>query len=176
MTRRKQNANNNHASLWVKVLVVVLLLAGGIFLFAGNWGCTTASIRPRPSDYQKPYRTTMTVTGYCNCRQCCNWKYNWYGRPVYASGPNAGKPKKIGMTASGTRAGMGTLAADTRYYPFGTIIEIPGYGYGRVEDRGGAIKGNHVDAWFYSHQRAKQWGKKKLSVKVWLPKKSTRKR
>ena len=80
------------------------------------------------------------------------------------------------MTASGTRAHLGTLAADTSYYPFGTIIEIPGYGYGRVEDRGGAIKGQHVDAWFFSHDQAMQWGKKRLPVKVWLPKGYTCKR
>lgn len=176
MAKRKQNPSRNHASLRAKVLLAVLLLLGGIGLFAGNWGCATTSIRPRPGDYRKPFGTTMTVTGYCNCRKCCDWRFNWYGRPVFASGPNAGKPKKIGMTASGTRAGMGTLAADTDRYPFGTVIYIPGYGYGRVEDRGGAVKGDHVDAWFPSHGRAMRWGKRKLPVKVWLPKKTPRKR
>ena len=43
------------------------------------------------------------------------------------------------MTASGTRARHGTLAADTSVLPFGTVVEVPGYGFGRVEDRGGAI-------------------------------------
>ena len=35
----------------------------------------------------------------------------------------------------------GTIAADTKYYPFSTRMEIPGYGQGVVEDRGGPIKG-----------------------------------
>ncbi|MEZ4568257.1 MAG: 3D domain-containing protein [Desulfobacterales bacterium] len=35
----------------------------------------------------------------------------------------------------------GTIAADTRYYTFGTRLYVPGYGYGVVEDRGSAIKG-----------------------------------
>ncbi|MBX7245378.1 MAG: 3D domain-containing protein, partial [Candidatus Sumerlaeaceae bacterium] len=35
---------------------------------------------------------------------------------------------------------MGTIAADTSYYPFGTRMYIPGYGWGVVGDRGGAIK------------------------------------
>ena len=49
-------------------------------------------------------------------------------------------------------------------------MEIPGYGYGRVEDIGGALKGARLDAWFPSHSEALKWGKKTLDVKVWLPK------
>jgi 3D (Asp-Asp-Asp) domain-containing protein len=46
---------------------------------------------------------------------------------------------------------------------------IPGYGYGRVEDRGGAIKGHKVDLFFRSRKDALKWGRKKKKVKVWLP-------
>ena len=42
--------------------------------------------------------------------------------------------------ASGKMAKVGTIAADTSVYPFGTIMYIPGYGYGEVQDVGGAIK------------------------------------
>lgn len=38
----------------------------------------------------------------------------------------------------------GTIAADTKYYPFGTRMEIPDYGQGVVEDRGGPKKGPKV--------------------------------
>jgi len=59
----------------------------------------------------------------------------------------------------------GTIAADTKYYPFGTRFYIPGYGYGVVEDRGSAIKGPHrLDLYFDSHERALQWGRKTLEV------------
>jgi 3D (Asp-Asp-Asp) domain-containing protein len=74
------------------------------------------------------------------------------------------------VTASGTKARKGTIAADTRKFPFGTIMYIEGYGYGRVEDRGGAIKGNHIDLYFRTHQQALEWGKQTKRVKVWLPK------
>ncbi|WP_419658801.1 3D domain-containing protein [Desulfosarcina variabilis str. Montpellier] len=61
----------------------------------------------------------------------------------------------------------GTLAADTRYYPFGTRIYVPGYGYGVVEDRGGAIKGQYrLDAYFNSHGKALKWGRQKLTVEI----------
>lgn len=111
---------------------------------------------------------TMVTTGYCPCGKCCGWKRNWYLRPVYAYGPLKGKPKKVGITASGTNARKGTIAADTRRYPFGTIMYIEGYGYGRVEDRGGAIKGNHIDLFFRSHRQALEWGKQIKRVKVWI--------
>ncbi|PLX93019.1 MAG: hypothetical protein C0621_08680 [Desulfuromonas sp.] len=61
----------------------------------------------------------------------------------------------------------GTLAADTKYYPFGTRIHIPGYGYGVVEDRGSAIKGiKRIDAYFGSHEEALEWGRQQLKVQV----------
>ena len=49
-------------------------------------------------------------------------------------------------------------------------MKVPGYGYGKVEDRGGAIKGEHIDLYFKSHRDALKWGKKTLKVEVWVPK------
>lgn len=109
----------------------------------------------------------MVATGYCKCKQCCGWKRNWFGRPVVASGPNKGKKKKVGMTAAGTKAKPGTIAADTAKYPFGTVMWVPGYGYGRVEDRGSAIQGERIDLYFKSHKQALQWGRQTVRVKVW---------
>ena len=61
----------------------------------------------------------------------------------------------------------GTVAADTTHYPFGTRLYIPGYGYGRVEDRGGAIKGpKRIDLYYHSHQDALEWGRRKIRVEV----------
>jgi hypothetical protein len=61
----------------------------------------------------------------------------------------------------------GTIAADTHYYPFGTKIKIPGYGWGEVTDRGGAIKGpNRLDLYFESHQDALRWGRRSVQVRI----------
>lgn len=61
----------------------------------------------------------------------------------------------------------GTVAADTRYYPFGTRMYIPGYGYGVVADRGGAIKGqDRLDVYFDDHGDALEWGRRKVNVQV----------
>jgi 3D (Asp-Asp-Asp) domain-containing protein len=113
----------------------------------------------------------MEVTGYCECGICCNWKRSWWrlGMPVVASGPQKGQRKDVGITAAGTKAQVGTVAADTRYYPMGTIVWVPDYGWGRVEDRGGAIKGQKLDLFFNSHQDALHWGRQRKTVQVWFP-------
>jgi len=61
----------------------------------------------------------------------------------------------------------GTVAADTRYYPFGTRLHVPGYGDGVVEDRGGAIKGpRRLDVYYDSHRRALRWGRRSVPVEI----------
>lgn len=141
--------------------IVLLLLGTGLLILAGCSGIS-------PPRGVKPIERTMEVTGYCRCGSCTGWRRNWYGRAVYAYGSQEGQPKEVGITASGSRARVGTIAADTRRYPFGTIMYVPGYGYGRVEDRGGAIKGEKIDLYFKSHAAALEWGRQTRSVKVWL--------
>lgn len=144
------------------------LAAGVAVLLLALSGC----VGVRPPAGVKPVKRTMTVTGYCSCGKCCGWHRNWLLRPVYSSGPNKGKTKKVGVTASGATVGYGTIAADTSLYPFGTVMYVEGYGYGRVEDKGGAIKGNKIDLYFPSHSKALKWGKQTKTVHVWFePKK-----
>jgi 3D (Asp-Asp-Asp) domain-containing protein len=95
---------------------------------------------------------TMVVTAYCPCTRCC--------------GPNA-----CGITASGkpVTANGGRFVAADRDLPFGTMLIIPGYNNGRpveVLDRGGAIKGNRLDVFFPTHQEARQWGVRRLKVRL----------
>lgn len=122
---------------------------------------------PPPTESEKG---DVLVTGYCNCGDCCGWRFSWlgFGPPVYTYGPMKGQRKEIGVTARGTVAHLGTVAADPKVFPFGTRLLIPGYGTGVVEDVGGAIKGKHIDVWFPSHQTALNWGRRNLKV-VTLP-------
>jgi 3D (Asp-Asp-Asp) domain-containing protein len=65
---------------------------------------------------------------------------------------------------------MKLVAADTRILPFGSVVSIPGYNDDKVVpvlDRGGAIKGRHLDLLFPTDAQARAWGKKKLLVTVW---------
>jgi 3D (Asp-Asp-Asp) domain-containing protein len=138
-------------------------------LFAPS--CRSGRPRKRQAPPPRTPDNTLRVTGYCNCGQCCGWTRRWFGlgASVYAYGKLKGKPKQVGITASGTRARPGTLAADINLYPFGTRLYIPGYGTGVVEDVGGAIKGRHIDAWFPTHEAAKHWGSRRLPVTVLPP-------
>lgn len=148
---------------WALGLPMLAFVFGGCYLRNAQW----AAIRP-PANVH-PVEYVVITTGYCPCSECCGWTRNWYGRPVYASGPLKGEPKVIGQTASGTMARPGTIAADTTIFPFGTIMFIPGYGYGRVEDRGSDIKGYHIDLFYRTHSAAQAHGRYKERIKVWFP-------
>lgn len=110
--------------------------------------------------------TWLTTTGYCNCGACCGWEPDGSGCAVYSYGPMKGRPKDVGLTSSQTRARHGTIAADPKVFPAGTRIQVPLYGEGVVEDRGGAIKGDHIDLWFPTHEEAKRWGVRRLKCFV----------
>ena len=110
----------------------------------------------------------METTAYCACKKCCGWKRKcglFFCPAVYATGPKKGERKKVGITADGSKAKNGTIAADTRRYPFGTIMHVPGYGWGEVHDTGSAIKGNRIDLFFSSHKKAMEWGRRAVKVK-----------
>ena len=114
-------------------------------------------------------KRTMVVTAYSSDKISTNWRRGriLFWRAYVASGPNRGKRKIVGLTASGTKAKHGTVAADTRYYPYGTVMKIPGYGKGVVEDIGSAIKGpNRLDVYFSTRKKALKWGRQKVVVKI----------
>ena len=111
----------------------------------------------------------MVVTAYSSDQISTNWRRGriLFWRAYVASGPNKGKRKIVGLTSTGTKASKGTIAADTRYYPYGTVMKIPGYGKGVVEDIGSAIKGPHrLDVYFSTRKKALKWGRQKLTVKI----------
>jgi len=93
----------------------------------------------------------MRVTAYCPCEKCCG-KYS------------------DGITASGhkIRPGDVFVAAD-RKYAMDIEMIVAGYNNSKpvkVLDRGGAIKGERLDVFFYTHQEALNWGVRHLDVKV----------
>ncbi len=116
-----------------------------------------------------PVAMTVVTTAYCPCGECCGWHRNCLGIPVLDGTGLMGRRKAVGQTASGAMARPGTMAADTSVFPFGTIIHVPGYGYGRVEDRGADIKGRRLDLFYRRHSDALRWGRRTLTVQVWFP-------
>jgi len=86
-----------------------------------------------------------------------------------STGKNPSHPS-YGITYSGVkvrRDDYSTIAADLRIFPLGTVLYIPGYGYGVVADKGGAIRGHKIDLYFETKQDVfKQWGKKSVDVYI----------
>lgn len=112
-----------------------------------------------------------------NIEKNTNWS-SYQQITVTATGYTAGKEStgknpsdhSYGITYSGVgvkRDVFSTIAADLRVFPIGTILFIPGYGYGVVADKGAAVKGNHLDLYYHTVGDVfEHWGKKKLAVYV----------
>ena len=101
---------------------------------------------------------TVTATAYCSCPKCCGvWSED--------------HPSRIGTdyeqtTYTGTEPTEGrTIAVDPDVIPLGSEVIIDGKTY-VAEDIGGAIKGNHIDIYFDSHEEALEWGKQEIEVIV----------
>lgn len=159
MGRKRKSRKIRTWSYIAAAVCLILILIEGRFYFPRH-------IRP-PKEFRATVVEMMT-TSYCHCRRCCS--YRWFlFVPYQKTGFFSFRFKQVGKTSSGTRVRPGTLAADTSLYPYGTIMHIPGYGYGRVEDTGGAIKGQHIDLYRPNHWFARRWGAQKKKVRVWLP-------
>ncbi|MGD6778894.1 3D domain-containing protein [Sutcliffiella horikoshii] len=86
-----------------------------------------------------------------------------------STGKNPGDPS-YGITYSGLKVKRdlySTIAADISVFPIGTILFIPGYGYGVVADIGGAIKGNKIDLYYDTVDEVfNDWGKQTIDVYI----------
>ncbi len=106
-------------------------------------------------DWSKYPSVEVTATGYT--------------AGVESTGKTPASPE-YGVTYSGIRVKRdlySTIAADLSVFPIGTILWVPGYGYGVVADKGAAIKGNSIDLYYETVQDVyEQWGKKKITVYV----------
>ena len=137
-------------AIWVGIYNVVLTESEDEIERVGwNGDTTTTTIKPIGG---KHWRTvTMEVTAYCP-KECCCGKY------------------ADGVTASGhvIQPGDKFAAADPSI-PFGTMVEVHGYGKVPVLDRGGAIKGDKLDLFFETHEAALQWGRQEVEVVIYGP-------
>ncbi|WP_371262865.1 3D domain-containing protein [Paenibacillus sp. OV219] len=131
------------------ILIMTLLIAE----------CTAAGSRGEAPKHKLKHKNELSVqvvaTGYT--------------AGVESTGKKPGHPQ-YGITYSGVRvrrAFVSTIAADPKVFPIGTVLYIPGYGYGVVADTGSAIKGKKIDLYFETRKQVfKQWGKKKVTVRI----------
>jgi 3D (Asp-Asp-Asp) domain-containing protein len=144
-----------------KWLVMFIVISVGASLY----GPAKADLRDIPqldSDFSKLSAVEVVATGY--------------SPGIESTGKNPDHPE-YGITYSGIKVvrdgtALSTIAADPKIFPLGTVLYIPGYGYGVVADTGSAIKGNKIDLYFNTkNQVYNEWGKK--TVKVYVVKKGT---
>ena len=70
-------------------------------------------------------------------------------------------------TATGTTPTANrTIAVDPRVIPYGTKVEIEGYGTYIAEDCGGAVKGNIIDIYIPGYNNCIQFGRRKVKVYI----------
>lgn len=73
-------------------------------------------------------------------------------------------------TSTGRRVGKHIAAADPKRLPYGTKLNIPGYGIVEIQDTGGALrkdkKNIRIDLYYETFEQAINWGIKDLEVEV----------
>ncbi|EDL63396.1 3D domain-containing protein [Bacillus sp. SG-1] len=106
-------------------------------------------------DWSQYPKSTVTATGYT--------------AGIESTGKLPDDPA-YGITYSGVKVKRdlySTVAADPNVFPIGTILFIPGYGYGVVADTGSAIKGHKLDLYYETVDEVYElWGKKELEVYI----------
>jgi len=94
-----------------------------------------------------------------------------YDLSYESTGKNPGDPY-YGITASGAKAQLGTVAVDPRVIPLGTKLYVastdgsPDYGFATALDTGGAIKGNRIDLFMESNSDAYKFGIRQVKVYI----------
>lgn len=92
-------------------------------------------------------KDVFTLTAYCNDPVCINVKQY-----------------RDGLTATGEIAKLGIVAVDPSIIPLKSNIYIEGLGWFMAEDVGGKIKGKKIDIFLGDFKKAKEFGKKKMTV------------
>lgn len=94
----------------------------------------------KSDEYELVYMGDFKITYYCDDR----FLHTCGGTGVTASG----KKTEVGVTA----------AADWSVLPKGSMVYISGLGFKEISDKGGAVKGNHIDVLVADHYTALQLG------------------
>ena len=103
--------------------------------------------KPKKNEKRKITMGRFKLTGYCPCYECSE---GW-GR----------------KTHSGTYAESNhTVAADLSVLNLGDWITIDGKKY-KVEDSGGAVKGDTIDIFFDTHEEVEEFGVRYGNVNLW---------
>lgn len=79
--------------------------------------------------------------------------------PCYGCSEGYGRHTCTGAIAKANH----TIAVDPRVIPYGSKVVINGVVY-TAEDRGGGVKGNHIDIFYDTHAQTRQYGSRHVEV------------
>lgn len=141
-----------------------LLILSVALLFSTSWiikKYKTSNIEERPAVAEAEVEVVATPY-YLPKKNQRKYYHGSYRKEIRMNG--------TGTTYSGNPARHGTIAADPRIFPFGTVLRIPGYGIGIVEDIGGMIRGHHIDLFMgigeQGLKRCFAFGRQKIRIEV----------
>lgn len=105
-----------------------------------------------PNDSYSSETRYVRVKAYCPCRRCINVR-----------------KFRDGKTSAGYYIKRGIVAVNPDFIPYGTKMNIPGYGYGVAGDTGSRVRryNNAIEVFFNTHREARQWGVKWLEIKLY---------
>jgi 3D (Asp-Asp-Asp) domain-containing protein len=166
-----------HQRLLIVSALSAALLLTGISAECSAYGCGLYAHQPSKSESRDTAANLKSSSVWADLRIGPNAAKRkqvevvatGYTAGIESTGKMPGHPQ-YGITYSGVKVRRGlvsTIAADPKVFPIGTVLYIPGYGYGVVADTGSAIKGRKIDLYFETRQQVfKQWGKRKVVVHV----------
>lgn len=71
------------------------------------------------------------------------------------------------LTSTMIKPKWGVIAVDSKVIPYGSIVYIPYFDkYFVAEDCGGGIKGKRIDIFMDSEAKCRQWGVRKIKIKI----------
>lgn len=115
-----------------------------------------ASAYKEPTTKEKPQNNANTSELYT---------ITFYTNYEESTGKTESHPD-FGVTASGKRTQDGVTAACPKEIPFGTVLSIEGFGERVCWDRGGGVKGNHIDIYVPTIEQAVQLGRQTRQVTI----------
>lgn len=96
---------------------------------------------------------SFVATAYCSCEKCCGvWAVGRTGAVVGSTGREL--------------IPQYSVAVDPDVIPYGSILVNSCGNEYRADDCGGAIKGNHIDIYFSSHEEALNWGRQNIELAI----------
>ena len=139
-------ASMEDAEYCIQVSAGGILLPGTLYYQAGTYSTVPSSVSSQLSGEGETatYLGSFQTTAYCPCRICSE---GW------------GRRTSTGHAAVSNH----TVAVDPKVIPYGSRLLINGVVY-TAEDRGGAVRGNHIDIFFDTHAETNVYGTRNAEV------------